>query len=313
MRKELRVGFGIGGVLLAVLIGALVVRSHMRKPRDVASVTQPTDTKPDATSTDTTTVPADVATGEPTPPPTVTPTPGPTAGATPTPATPPDPFTTDPTVGNDKWAQALQTGTLTALDETATHTVTPTGRAIGDHSTPSTPGSFPAGAGIDTGTGPLTPRSAELPTHDRGAAHGKTHTIAQGETLSSIARSVYGSKKFYTQIEKANPGVNPNRLRPGTVLNLPDIAAGERHAAATSSRGSSSATASSTPAATDSNSQYVIKSGDSLYRISMKLYGTPSKMDAIYDLNKDHIGPERQRLRLGAVLKLPMPPTSNGR
>ena len=54
-----------------------------------------------------------------------------------------------------------------------------------------------------------------------GTAH--THAIQQGETLSSIAASAYGSASAYTHILKANPGLNPNALKIGAVINLPAI------------------------------------------------------------------------------------------
>jgi LysM repeat protein len=46
----------------------------------------------------------------------------------------------------------------------------------------------------------------------------RTHTVAAGETESAIARR-FGVK--LSALEAANPGVNPNRLRVGQILNLP--------------------------------------------------------------------------------------------
>jgi len=46
----------------------------------------------------------------------------------------------------------------------------------------------------------------------------RTHTVARGETLASIARS--GGVSL-TALEAANPGVNPKKLKAGQVLNLP--------------------------------------------------------------------------------------------
>lgn len=44
MRKDLRVGLGIGGVLLAVLVVALIVRSHGKDKNKVAKVAEPNQT-----------------------------------------------------------------------------------------------------------------------------------------------------------------------------------------------------------------------------------------------------------------------------
>jgi hypothetical protein len=42
----------------------------------------------------------------------------------------------------------------------------------------------------------------------------------------------------------------------------------------------------------------------------VRLYGRADKLDAIYELNKDQIGPNRSYLKAGMILKLPEPPTS---
>jgi nucleoid-associated protein YgaU len=60
----------------------------------------------------------------------------------------------------------------------------------------------------------------------------------------------------------------------------------------------------------DEKTQYRAQPGESLYKISQKLYGKADKVDAIYNLNKDAIGPNPSRLRAGTVLKLPEPPTA---
>ena len=59
------------------------------------------------------------------------------------------------------------------------------------------------------------------------AAPGTTWTVKKGDTLSGIARSVYGDPGLWKRIAEANPGVNPSRLRIGTVLAIPEIPAEE--------------------------------------------------------------------------------------
>ena len=53
-----------------------------------------------------------------------------------------------------------------------------------------------------------------------------THTVVPGETLTSIARAVYGEVRYADAIRRANPhGVGPaglDALAPGTLLSLPD-------------------------------------------------------------------------------------------
>ena len=50
---------------------------------------------------------------------------------------------------------------------------------------------------------------------------GRTYTVQAGETFSSIAGSVYGNSRYYPHIMRANPSLDPTRLRAGTVINLP--------------------------------------------------------------------------------------------
>lgn len=188
-------------------------------------------------------------------------------------------------------------------------TITPpvgASHAIGQHFGPSssspglTPGTFPPHPMLAG----ETPRATPVPAGPRGS---RTHVIAQGETLSTIAKSAYGSSKYYLVIEKANPNVVPERLRPGTKIILPELTASE-HAERHAAHGSAGSAA-----AVDSSTQWVVKPNDSLYRISMRLYGSANKVDALYESNKDRIGPDRGRLKLGMVLKLPSPPTSASR
>lgn len=47
------------------------------------------------------------------------------------------------------------------------------------------------------------------------------YIVVSGDTLSGISRALYGRAVLWTRIRDANPNVDPNRLRPGTVLKIP--------------------------------------------------------------------------------------------
>jgi nucleoid-associated protein YgaU len=53
------------------------------------------------------------------------------------------------------------------------------------------------------------------------SAAGGTHTVAKGETLSSIAKKYYGDSKLWKLIANANPKVNPNSISVGDKLSIP--------------------------------------------------------------------------------------------
>jgi nucleoid-associated protein YgaU len=67
----------------------------------------------------------------------------------------------------------------------------------------------------------------------------------------------------------------------------------------------------STPEAADGSSpeprNYTVVAGDSLYGISVKLYGTPKYYERIYELNRDRIR-DANTLQIGINLKLPDAP-----
>jgi nucleoid-associated protein YgaU len=122
--------------------------------------------------------------------------------------------------------------------------------------------------------------------------------------LTSIAAAAYGDSKKWKKIAEANPSVNPNRMAPGTKLVIPVLAS---YTQASSNSVSSAAAAASL----DPQTQYQVEPNDSLYRISMKLYGKATHVDQLYQDNKDTIGSDPRRLKLNTVLKLTDPPTTS--
>jgi LysM repeat protein len=64
-------------------------------------------------------------------------------------------------------------------------------------------------------SGAASPRHGTAPARN---ARPHTHTVAGGETMASIARKQGIS---LSDMEAANPGVNPRKLKAGQVLNLP--------------------------------------------------------------------------------------------
>jgi nucleoid-associated protein YgaU len=340
MRKEVKIGTAIGGVLVAVIVvSALVNKGHSKKHDDVALDVG----KPSATGDQTGTAdhsPAGDAGAiahptDPTPPSHDTVGDAPTGGQV-TPPPPPTPSHSDDSAdashspkSGTNWQILLsaehpddmmpvRTHTPDPASETGTGgTVTPPvetrvdngGNSSGSAPTPPTGSSGnTTGIASDPGT-VITPRPAGP----------QTHRIQSGETFSSIAKSFYGDARYFGEIAKANPTVNPNKLKPGTAINLPDKSTfkttekKEATAGTSTPAGPSATPRSGTPAVTavDSKTEYRVQSTDSLYKISLKLYGTPNKVDAIYQLNKDRIGADPARLKLNMVLKLPEAPNSS--
>jgi len=140
------------------------------------------------------------------------------------------------------------------------------------------------------------------------AAKGTTeHTVQQGENLSMIAAVAYGDARKYKEILKANPGLDERKIRPGTVIKLPD--ASTFATPAPTGPAQQAKTDAKADTKIDPKSQYKVEPDDNLSRISAKLYGSTAKAKSIYEANKDTIGADPGKLKLGTVLKLPEPPT----
>jgi nucleoid-associated protein YgaU len=136
------------------------------------------------------------------------------------------------------------------------------------------------------------------PTADPAPAGPRTHRVEPGESLYSIAQTLYGSGKYYKQILAANPNLNPHRLRIGQVLVIPELPESPKPPA-------DSTSAAASPAA-DNGKTYTVASGDSLESISHKLYGSAAMVGKIYEFNKTLIGDNENVLKVGWVLKLPV-------
>ncbi|HWE03436.1 MAG TPA: LysM peptidoglycan-binding domain-containing protein [Tepidisphaeraceae bacterium] len=326
MRKDVRTGAIIGGLLIAVLIlyGVVASRSHSKKPggepvalgtdkNTPAGPDAPGGTdRPDGAPVSTDPAPAGPADSAPTP--------APNSGAPS--ATPPgfDSATPPSDTGGAKpganWAALLSAEHVESLMPLQTQTPdasNPGARPpVNELPQPSPRRSTPASGDSATPTEtPSTPNAVSS-----APAASTNYIVKSGDTLSSIARATYGDARYYKKIMDANPKINPNRMRAGVSIVLPGRSQVAHESATTDADTLSKAPArhASPKAASpvDSSTEYRVASNDNLYRISMKLYHTPNKVDLIYQYNKTLIGPDPAKLKLNMVLKLPEPPTQTG-
>lgn len=293
MRQEVRIGLAIGGVLLAVLIAYVLVVPGPEKA--------PTNLSTDGTAP----TPVAVAPVEPPAPVKVEAAAPTTAPVTETPRT--DLFdnahaavpvpTPSPVASADQdiWARALETGQVPLMTQTPT---------VEHRSSTPLRSETPAIGTIDPAAA-----SVAVPPTTQPITAARTHKVQRGETLSSISAAAYGSPNHYPQILKANPNLDPAKLRPGMTINLPDVS----ETKATSSTPVAAGTTpvpSASHAALDPAKSYSVETGDSLHKIAAKLYGKAEMWSKIYDLNKQAIGPDPARLKLHMVLSLPEAPTA---
>lgn len=147
---------------------------------------------------------------------------------------------------------------------------------------------------------------------------GGQHTVAQGETLWSIAEKYYNSGYDWKDIAQANNLTNPSEIEVGQTLNIP--AKESDKVALVSASPSPTATPtmsaspipSMTPAPTmapaqptsiTAGTEYTIVKGDSLWKIAVRTYGDGYQWTKIWHANKQIKNPNL--IFVGNKLTLP--------
>jgi nucleoid-associated protein YgaU len=191
--------------------------------------------------------------------------------------------TEHPAAGGDVFASNTGTGASTSA------------------ASPSTSGGSTA-AGLAGSVSHPAPTPKATSTESTSATH--TYVVKENQSFSTIAAELYGSAHFYPHLMRANPGLDPRQLRPGMTINVPDVSAVKPSESSAATAGAHESTAVA-PAPAVAKGEYRVESNDSLYKIAMKVYGSPKQVDAIYQLNKSTIGDDPARLKVGTVLKMP--------
>ncbi len=142
-----------------------------------------------------------------------------------------------------------------------------------------------------------------LDTNVSAPAKGGTYTVVSGDSYSKIAKLNHITVRA---LKEANPDVNPHKLKVGQNLNLPDGSEADYTAAAVPALASTpSVSTASEPAgasipASSASAQdgiYVVKSGDTLFRIARTQHTTVKELRLINNLSSD-------KIMLGQKLKI---------
>jgi LysM repeat protein len=135
------------------------------------------------------------------------------------------------------------------------------------------------------------PQDATSVTGDQVVAPGSTvatptqYTIRAGDCLWNIAKNQLGDGMKWQDLFNANKdvlGSNPELIHPGTTINLPGQEVAANHAG-----------------------NYVVKSGDSLWKISQDLLGDGSRWNELYQANASIIGDNPRLIMPGQELNIP--------
>jgi LysM repeat protein len=163
------------------------------------------------------------------------------------------------------------------------------------------------------------PKAAEGAT-PAATAERPSHTVAAGDTYTSIAKGHFGSQALVGEIARLNPAVNPAKLQPGQVLLLPTKAEADRllapkapaapagetkvPAPATAKLGAQpvTPTAPTAPASKAAPRVYLVAKDDTLESIAHSQLGSRKRVDELRQLNPD-VDPTR--MRVGLAIRLP--------
>lgn len=124
-----------------------------------------------------------------------------------------------------------------------------------------------------------------------------THTVAQGEILQTIAENYYGKSNMWNVIARANPRIDPLKLRAGMTLRIPTDP--KNIQGVIDSPGDSITTNQEEPVV-----DYLVQSGDSLSLIAQRFYGSSKHANFIFESNRDILR-SMDDISIGQTLKLP--------
>jgi len=316
MRKDVTLGMSIGGVVLAIVIVVFSLSGHNKANHHPVEIGQAPDSNAGGDGSGQTTPDAVSGTSDAAPKSEISPTTEATAApvvakvdeksvaanppvdissatkpADPT-ASAAAPDKQDPIWGGKLWGNSPTPllGTSIAPDPNA---------AAADKLAQATSGT-PA---VDTPKPPEAVTSAMTipPTlaTSQPAAGAHTHTVQKGETFSTIAATAYGSANFYPYLMRANPKIDSKALRPGMVITIPDIPAVKP-----AEKAPAPAVSGTTPQPAAANA-YVVQPGDNLNKIAIKKFGKVDMVSQIYEQNKQVIGDDPAKLKVGMVLTMP--------
>lgn len=166
-----------------------------------------------------------------------------------------------------------------------------------------------AGNGIsNSGSGVLPGGTRSRHHHARTGRHitltSREYRVRKGDTLARISVHMYGSARMIRALERANPGLDPRRMRVGQVIHLPR--ASHVRSAVHARAGHYRKTASRHTAGYSVHGRtYVVRSGDSLRSLARRFYRTSAYWKLIYRANQRKIGSNPNNIRVGEKLVIP--------
>ena len=136
-----------------------------------------------------------------------------------------------------------------------------------------------------------------------GPARTIEYVVQEDDSMWTIADQWFEDPTRWQEIARANPGINPDRLRVGQRLYLPAQKTagpvGLNRAVDLENQGPAPAQRAA------QRTYYSVRSGDTLSTIAQKYYQSGSRWRVIYDANRSAIGWDPNRLKVGTRLVIP--------
>jgi LysM repeat protein len=137
---------------------------------------------------------------------------------------------------------------------------------------------------------------AAVGTTAEGTGAMKEYTVVSGDSFGRIAQR---NNTTVSALRKANPDVNPTKIRPGQKINVP--IADATSASATLNK---TAAPTETVAANGDSRTYTVKAGDNLTKIAKREGVTVRQLTAANNLKTSQV-------KVGQKLKIPAKPAKN--
>jgi nucleoid-associated protein YgaU len=134
------------------------------------------------------------------------------------------------------------------------------------------------------------------------------HRAQPGDTFATLAQTYYGSTKYAPVLRQANPEVSdPSSIRVGTAIRIPSLPADADKLADTARTkpAASPGGANSAGKPAIGSRTYVVRPGDSFYKIAERELGKASRWKELLALNKSLVDGDPTRLRVGQKVTLP--------
>jgi nucleoid-associated protein YgaU len=197
-------------------------------------------------------------------------------------------------------------GTTTPSGTTlATGSPSPTGAGLPTGTTPTGfNGTGVGGTGV-SGTGFNGTGSSTVPATTPSTSSATTervHVIASGDTFEALAQKYFNDSTKWQLIAKANPTVEPERLKIGQKVRIPSGATTATLAAETNAPTVSNGTRGSTGSSGVGGNFHTVAKGDTPSSISRKYYGSDKYWRQILAANK---GATEKNLKVGQKLTIP--------